>query len=92
MSKQVKEDTLYGKVVVVNKSIQRVDVGEKYAILFRGRRILGYGKYEYKFPIEDVTKKRLVSAFQLDFQKKLRIAFTVAEIREYGDEQQEVKT
>jgi len=69
------EEMLISRVVVINPKDQSVKLPQKYRGLFRGAEELKYGRHSFRFPIEHMGYKKLVSSFQNDFLGRLIVDF-----------------
>jgi hypothetical protein len=69
------EETLITRVTVINTKPAAIPLPKKYRGLFHGDESIRYGRHIFRFPIEHMGYKRLVSSFQADFAGKVIIDF-----------------
>jgi hypothetical protein len=69
------EETLITRITIINTKPEAVPLPGKYRCLFHGAASIRYGRHIFRFPIEHLGYKRLVSSFQADFAGKVRVDF-----------------
>ena len=70
-----KGESLITRVTVINPHPDPVLIPQKYRCLFHGDTEVTYGRHVFRFPIDNLGYKRLVSSFQSDFMKRLVVDF-----------------
>jgi hypothetical protein len=73
----LREESVITRLMVVNPSPRPVPLPSQYRGLFHGASEIKYGRHVFRFPIDNLDAKRLVSRFQSDFQGLVRVDFGV---------------
>ena len=72
------EEVMITRVCVVNSNTDPIPLPDKYRCMFHGDSCIRYGRHTFRFPITNLGYKRLVSSFQSDFMRKVRVEFGFA--------------
>ena len=79
---ETQEEVMITRVCVINPNPDSIPLPERFRSLFHGDSCIKYGRHTFRFPITHMGYKRLVSSFQSDFMKKVRVEFGSAGFEE----------
>lgn len=72
------EETLISRVTIINPSPVPVPLPQQFRCMFHGAKEISYGRHLFRFPITHMGYKKLVSAFQAKFLRKVIVDFGFA--------------
>ena len=75
-------ETLISRITIINPSSAPVPLPMKYRRLFHGATHIKYGRHIFRFPIDNMNYKRLVTSFQNEFMGRIFVDFGASGIDE----------